>query len=117
VEPRGLGDDGKLPPQRERIEFSRSLVELHAHALSRTLHADPDVGEDDRVLKRRQPLRKTLLQCGWALGARDGGGAAQHFRAVALDHPDFGLARSGSRLDQGRLHLFAFEGGAAIVRR
>jgi hypothetical protein len=67
IEPRGFGDRGELATQREWIERTHTLVEIHAHALARSLYADLNVGEDDGVLQRRQVAGEALLQRRWPL--------------------------------------------------
>ena len=98
VEPRRLGDDSELASQREGIERAHVLVEIHAQALARGLHPDPDIGEDDRVLQRRQAFGETPFQRRRSLGTRYRRRASQHLSAVALDYTDFRLAGAGGGL-------------------
>ena len=102
VEPRRLGDDGELASQRERIERAHVLVEIHAHAMARGLHADPDVGKDDRVLQRLQAFGETPLQRRRSLGARYRRRAPQHLGAVALDQPRSVTGRPRSAIEARR---------------
>jgi len=52
IERRGLGDDLKLVPERERIELTHVLIEIHPDSLAFGLHARLHVAQDHRIGER-----------------------------------------------------------------